>query len=116
MTTISPDLVTLILTLIAPVVVAVTTKAHASPRLKAAVLLVLTAAITWLGKIRADDGSITITTQLATDWAMTTAVALASYLGFWKPVADINEQTIVAPKVGISDRKDPEVDLENQVG
>lgn len=114
MVMIGNDALTLLLTLIAPVAVALITKAHASSRLKAAVLLVLTALVTWLSKERGDDGSAVITAHMAFEWAITTAVALASYLGFWKPVAQVNDRAL--PNLGISDQPDPNVDLENQIG
>lgn len=114
MITIQPDALTLILTLVAPVVVALVTKSHASARLKSAVLLVLTAAVTLLEGARTANGSAVLSTAMATQWAMNTAVSLASYLGLWKPVLGIND--VAAPKVGISDRKDPDVDLEDQIG
>ena len=99
----APTFVTFLVTLLLPVLVALVTKAVASDRLRAVILLVLTAITTLIGEAIVDDGSAIISKDTFMKWVMATLIAVASYLGFWKPVANINAKA--APAVGLNDTK-----------
>lgn len=95
----SANVVHLILTLLIPLAVAFVTKASASAALKAIVSIVLAAVVTLITRSRLGDGSAVLSYQVVYDWVITTAVAVASYLGVYKPVLDINEKAL--PDFGI---------------
>lgn len=99
----APTFVTFLITLALPFLVALVTKWNASDRLKAALLLVLTAVNTLVGQAIVDNGSAVISKQTFLNWMLATAVAVASYLGFWKPVVHVNSKA--APNFGVTDNK-----------
>jgi hypothetical protein len=96
---ISTNAVTLILTLLIPVAVATVTKLHLADRWKSVVTIVLSGLVTLITSARTDGGAAVISAQMAFDWTITTAIAITSYVGLWKPVADVNRR--FAPGVGI---------------
>jgi hypothetical protein len=99
----APTFVTFLVTLALPLLVALVTKAVASDRLRAVILLVLTAVNTLIGEAIIDDGSAIISKDTFLKWVMATLIAVATYLGFWKPIVNVNAK--VAPNVGLTDRK-----------
>jgi hypothetical protein len=99
----APTFVTFLITLALPFLVALVTKAVASDRLRAVILLVLTAANTLIGEAIVDDGSAIFSKDTFLKWMLQTAIAVFAYLGFWKPVTQVNQR--VAPNVGLSDVK-----------
>jgi hypothetical protein len=101
----APTFVTFIISLLLPFLVALVTKAVASDRLRAVVLLVLTAVNTLVGEAIVDDGSAIISKDTFLKWALQTAIAVVAYLGFWKPVVNVNAKA--APNAGLSDVKEP---------
>ncbi len=99
MITISSNATALLLTLLIPVAVAAITKARLAAKWKSILTMVLSAAVVLIRRSQIDGGAAIISAQVAFDWTITTAVAIASYTGFWKPVIDVN--STVAPTVGI---------------
>jgi hypothetical protein len=99
----APTFVTFLVTLALPLLVALVTKAVASDRLRAVILLVLTAVNTLIGEAIVDDGSAIISKDTFLKWVMATLIAVATYLGFWKPIVNVNAKA--APNVGLTDRK-----------
>jgi len=102
----APTFVTFLITLALPVLVALATKAVASDRLRAVILLVLTAVNTLIGEAIVDDGSAVFSKDTFLKWVMATAIAVVTYLGFWKPIVDVNSKA--APEVGLNDNKPPQ--------
>lgn len=96
---IAADWLDLVLKLLIPVAVALVTKANASARVKAVVSMILAAAVTLLTEARLDDGSALLSFDTVQTWALNLSVAVATYLGFWRPVVDVNDKA--APEVGI---------------
>lgn len=96
---ISPIYWTVVVGLLLPVVVAALTKNRASSRTRA-VLAILGDAIAAIA-IRATtvDGSGLIDQALIIDFAFLFVPTVASYVGFWQPVAQVNEK--LAPNFGI---------------
>lgn len=101
----APTFVTFLVSLLLPVVVALVTKWNASDRLRAVVLLVLTAVNTLIGEAIVDDGSAIFSKDTFLKWALQTAVAVVTYLGFWKPITNVNNN--VAPNTGLTDARTP---------
>lgn len=91
----------LILTLLIPLAVAIVTKSTASARVKALVTIVLSAVVSLITASRLPNGTAVLSYQMAYDTVITTAIAVASYLGFWKPTVAVNDQAVVLPKVGL---------------
>lgn len=99
MLTLKPDLLTLLLTLLIPVAVAIVTKASLPSKWKAVLTIILAALVTLLQQARGPEGTAVLSAVVMFQWAITTAIAIAAYLGFYKPVVNIN-QTVV-PEVGV---------------
>ena len=96
--TIAANWVALLLTLLIPVAVAIITKAALPAKFKTVVTMVLAAAVVLIRRSQVDGGAAIISTQVAYDWAVTTAIAVASYLGFWAHL-DVNGKA--APGFGL---------------
>ena len=96
---ISTNLVALLLTLLIPVAVATLTKLALPSKWKAVLNMLLAGAVVLITSARTENGAAVISTEMAYNWAVTTAVAVASYLGFWKPIASINQTAL--PQVGV---------------
>jgi hypothetical protein len=97
-----PQVVRALVVLVIPVLVGLVTKASASDRVKAVVTIVLAGVGTLIVQATADDGSAVISAVMAWDWLVTTALAVAAYLGILKPVVgngDLNSK--LAPSKGI---------------
>ena len=82
-----------------PVAVALVTKASLDSRWKAVISIVLSAVVVLIHRSTTNDGTAVISAAAAFDWALTTAIAVASYVGFWSPVVDVNQT--LAPTVGL---------------
>jgi hypothetical protein len=91
--------VSVLLTLAVPVLTAVVTKAAAPAKVKAVVSIVLAAVATLVSSAVDGTGQAVLSGPMFTDWLVTTAVAVASYLGFYKPVLSINDRLI--PRFGL---------------
>lgn len=74
---------------IIPVIVATLTKYAAPPKLKASVTLVLSGAVALLSSLQGADGGVSLTEEIIVNFAVTQVVAIASYLGVFKPL-DLN--------------------------
>lgn len=98
MLTIQSSGVSLLLTLLIPIAVAIITKVHLAPKYKAVLTMILSALVVLIHRSQIDNGSAIITTAVAYDVVVTTAVAIASYLGFWQ---QLNINQVAAPNVGI---------------
>lgn len=96
---IASNWVALLLTLLIPVAVATVTKANLDSKWKSLITLILSAVVVLVRRSQIEGGAAIISSQVAFDWAITTAVAIASYVGFWKPVTDVNNN--VAPNTGV---------------
>jgi len=94
----SANVVTLVLTLLIPVAVAVVTKASLPPRWKAVLTMVLTAIVSLITMNKLDNGAAVMSMQTAYQWAVSTVIAVVSYLGFWQPVTQVNDRA--APHIG----------------
>ena len=99
MITISSNIVALVVTLLIPLAVALVTKSAASAAVKSISTMVLTAAVVLIRRSQVDGGASIISAQVAFDWTITTAIAIASYVGLWKPLANPNAK--LAPTLGI---------------
>lgn len=93
------NVVSFVLTLLIPVVVAFITKAALPSRWKAVITLVLSAAVSLITMNRLADGTAVFSLQTLYEWSLTTAIAVVSYLGLWQPVGQVSER--LAPKAGI---------------
>lgn len=82
--------VALIVTLLAPCAVGLLTRPSASNRLRTSLVMLITAVVVFLGRTMNNAGESVFSGDALFDWVLTTAVAIASYLGFWKPVVDVN--------------------------
>lgn len=91
--------VSFILTLAVPVVTALVTKAEAPDRVKAVVTIILAAVVVLITQAVDDSGAAVLSGATFLAWLQTTAIAVASYLGFYKPVLDVNSRLL--PGVGI---------------
>lgn len=100
--TIAQSWVSLLLTLLIPVAVAIVTKSHLDSRYKAVITMILAAVVVLVHRSTVDNGDAIISTKVAFDWVVTTAVAVASYLGWWQQV-NINAKA--APNVGIGPKQ-----------
>jgi hypothetical protein len=82
----NPDVaywITLAVTVLLPLVVALVTKAQSNPTLKAIVLLALSAITAFLSNLLAVDGTTDIG-PLIRDTVVTFIVAVAAYFGLWR--------------------------------
>jgi len=96
--TLSPLTVTLVVSLIIPIIVGLLTKAQASAWLKGLVNI-FTAGVAALITANLDaNGAAVLTQQTLTSWILATAVSTATYLGIYQAV-DLNQKT--APTKGI---------------
>jgi chromate transport protein ChrA len=84
---------------IIPVLTAAITKINASDRVKQVVTILLAAVATLVAQATLDSGSAVFTVETLQTWFLTTVVAVASYLGFWKRTVQVNAH--VAPNSGI---------------
>jgi hypothetical protein len=92
--------VTWITAFLLPVAVAAVTKSGASDRLRAVVLLVLTAVHTLVTQaVDPATGDAILSSTTLNQWLLTTLIAVFSYLGAWKPIAQINDRLL--PSVGL---------------
>lgn len=94
------NVVTFILTLLIPVATALLTRSTAVSWKKAVTTIVLGGAVTLLTVNQLPDGTALLTLQTMFDWLMTTAIAVVTYLGLWKPVLAVNQR--IAPDFGIA--------------
>ena len=97
--TIAANAVALLLTFLMPLGVALATKARLDAKWKSLITLILSAVIVLVRRSQVDGGAAVISTQVAFDWAVTTGVAVLSYLGFWQPVLNVNEKAL--PEQGL---------------
>lgn len=97
--TLSTAAVSFILTLAIPVITALVTKADAPDRVKAVVTILLAAVVTLITRSVDDTGQAVLSGPTFYAWLQTTAVAVASYLGFYKPVTQINDRML--PRLGL---------------
>jgi hypothetical protein len=95
-----PQAVAVLTGLVIPVLVGLVTKLSAPAKVKAIASIVLSAVAALIGQALAVDGSAVLTQRLVITWATTLGTAIASYLGVWKPVAQVNERLL--PDKGIS--------------
>ena len=91
--------VSFILTLAIPVVTALVTKATAPDRVKAVVTIVLAAVVVLITRATDDTGQAVLSGAVFLSWLQTTAIAVASYLGFYKPVVNVNDRML--PSLGL---------------
>lgn len=94
MISISTNVVALICTLLIPVAVALITKNVTNDKIKAVATMVLAGVVVLIQRNRADNGTAVISAQAAFDWTITTAVAIASYVGLWKPITNVNDRLL----------------------
>ncbi len=80
-------LVTGLVSLIIPFFTALITKASASPTVKQVVTIVLAAVNTLIVSNTLQDGTAVISKENGLLWAVSTAIAITSYLGIYKPHA-----------------------------
>ena len=99
MFTIAADWTDLILKLLIPVAVALITKSTASARTKAVTSIVFAAVVALLTANRVDTGDAVLSFSTVQAWALNTAIAVAMYLGVYKPVVDINARAF--PRFGL---------------
>ena len=104
MITIQSSVLSLILTFLIPVAVALVTKVHLASKWKAAITMILSAVVVLLHRSTVDNGSAILSAKVAFDWAVTTSVAVASYVGFWQQV---NVNQAMAPTVGVGPKTPP---------
>ena len=116
MITVNAFLVTLVLTLVLPVINGLVTKYHASPALKQAVLVVTSGVASLINASITVEGSAVFSRTTLLLWGMTLLGSLASYLGIYQP-HDLNAYT--KPDRGLGgytyldddDDEDVEVDI-----
>lgn len=95
----SASVVSFVLTLAIPVVTAIVTKAQADARIKAVVTLVLAAIVTLISGAVDNTGQAVLSGPVLWDWLITTAVAVAAYVGIYKPIGQINDRLL--PSFGL---------------
>ena len=95
----SPHWVSFILTLLLPVLVALVTKASVSDRVRAVLLMILVAVNVLITNAITDTGTAVFSKEMFLEWLINLAVAVFAYLGFWKPVTQVNARAM--PEVGI---------------
>ena len=103
--TLSPHWVSFIITLLLPLAVALVTKVNAPPRVKAVVLLVLTALNVLITNAVIDTGQAVFSRETLVQWLMSTLIAVFMYLGVYQPIAQINAR--LAPNAGIGPKAPP---------
>lgn len=74
---------TLVVTLVLPIVVGLVTKASTSPAIKSVLLLALSAATAIISNLLAVDGASDVG-PMVTSVLSTFVIAVASYFGFWR--------------------------------
>lgn len=91
-------LVTALVSLIIPFFTGLLTKINASPTIKQVVTIVLAAVNTLVVSSTLQDGTAVISKENGLLWALSTATAVLSYLGYYKP-HDANAK--LSPESGI---------------
>lgn len=99
--TASPYVTQFIITLLLPVLVALATKASADERVKAVVLLLLTAITQLVTSAVTDTGTAVISSDTFMSWILSTLIAVAMYVGVYKPAIKLNEKKLVLPTKGL---------------
>lgn len=100
MFTISAYPAQVIVTFFVPVAVALVTKATLNARWKAVITMILTAVVQLVTSNQATpDGASVISAETVSSWLLALGIAVASYVGVWRPVIDVNAR--LAPTVGL---------------
>lgn len=90
--------VTALISLVIPVLTGLVTKVTAAPAVKQVVTIVLAAVNTLVVNATLADGTAVISKETGLLWAVSTGIAITSYLGLYKP-HDAN--TKLSPQSGI---------------
>jgi len=99
--TLSPHIVSFVITLLLPVLIALIYKAQVSATIRGVTLMVLTAVNVLITNAVVDTGQAIISRETFTQWILQLAIAIAMYLGVYRlPGVDVNNK--VAPKVGFA--------------
>ena len=93
------QLLTLIVGTLLPVVVGFVTKSNASERTKAIVALVAAAVATVTMRALDDGTDLVVDSALIGEFLTLVITTVATYLGWWKPVLNVNAR--LAPRFGI---------------
>lgn len=95
----SPNAMSLLLTLLIPAGTALATKEIASVRVKQVVTIFLAILVALLKQSRMDNGAGVISYQMAFDSVLNFGIAVAAYLGFYRDSLNINSKAL--PKLGL---------------
>ena len=96
-----PSITRVLVALVIPVLVGLATKVSASDRIKAVVMIVLAAVGALVVNATQSDGSAVLSAAMLSDWAITTATAVAAYLGVLKPLTNGALNSRLAPTIGL---------------
>lgn len=98
----SPTTVIILISVVIPFVTGLLTKLEASTTLKQCVTIVLTAANALIVTATMADGTAVLSQESLTNFAISTVIALLTYLGFMQPH---NTNAKLAPGAGIGPAK-----------
>jgi len=91
--------VTVIVGVLLPLVTAVLVKAGASTKVRAAAAILISGVAAVLTQLVVDGADAVLTWETARQFLLLYGVQFMTYLGFWKPVVEV--QAKVLPEVGI---------------
>jgi carbon starvation protein CstA len=96
----NPTTVAIVAGFLIPLAVGLLTKVSAPDRVKAVAGIVLAAVAALITQATTADGGAVISQEMVVTWALALGTSIASYLGVWKPVANINDHLLPDKGIG----------------